>query len=137
MDNPINYKKLLDTYNNYMMGQESIKLKVLACLILAVEGKDSSSKPALEIIEKMVGFEGEKTTDSCGDYFDLVYELWFVLQGTECGCSSGTHANMGFLHEMTHYLYNKHKDAVLRLKKDRMEKLKTEVLELEKEIDKS
>lgn len=128
----INYEKLLE-YGDYTLRREGERLKLLALLLNIING-GTQLKGALELIMKIIDFEGELSTDTTGEYFDLIYSLWFMLGGSDCACSSGTHDNMAFLGKWTHYIYNRNKTAVLNAKKEKLKKLRSEIRNIEQEI---
>lgn len=83
------------------------------------------------LIQTVIEWEGERETSYCTDYYDMVDKIWDNANGWDGGSSSGHHSNIKFISDYILLLAKQKKEMMQQIKKDKIERLKKELEELE------
>ncbi len=126
----INYKEILKTRNAHWLGVEAERFKFLEWIINHIDD---------ELVLRIYDWKGERSTyyysEGADNYCALCGRLWNRISIRDFGSSNTSHANYKFVSDIVVHLVDDNQILVLKMKKAKLEKLKKETEELEKEIN--
>lgn len=84
-----------------------------------------------EAVQRVVDYSGEKTTDSCNDYYELVNKVRELANGIYIDSSRMHHDSVGRIAQFIELKADNDKATMAAIKREKIEKLKKELSELE------